>query len=153
MDKRKTIKWILISVAIAVGIYLIVCNCLTLANLVHMVRQNKSARDVALGEERYAQLVEAGVMVEYDLYTEEEIQANSNLSMAKLYYFPAPSGDKTKYVMVVPGGGYFECDTGKVAFPCAATLNQLAKAFDRVDQNRLWKFTKRWEYQTTLPSS
>lgn len=125
MDKRKTIKWILISVAIAVGIYLLVCNCLTLANLVHMVRQNKSARDVALGEERYAQLIEEGVMVEYDLYTEEEIQANSNLSMAKLYYFPAPSGDKTKYVMVVPGGGYFECDTGKVAFPCAATLNQL----------------------------
>ena len=28
-----------------------------------------------------------------------------------------------------------------------------AKAFDRVDQNRLWKFTKRWEYQTTLPAS
>ena len=28
-----------------------------------------------------------------------------------------------------------------------------AKAFDHVDQNRLWKFTKRWEYQTTLPSS
>ena len=27
------------------------------------------------------------------------------------------------------------------------------KAFDCVDQNRLWKFTKRWEYQTTLPSS
>ena len=28
-----------------------------------------------------------------------------------------------------------------------------AKAFDRVDQNKLWKILKRWEYQTTWPDS
>ena len=28
-----------------------------------------------------------------------------------------------------------------------------AKAFDGVDYNKLWKFFKRWEYQTTLPAS
>ena len=28
-----------------------------------------------------------------------------------------------------------------------------AKAFDCVDHNKLWKFFKRWEYQTTLPTS
>ena len=28
-----------------------------------------------------------------------------------------------------------------------------AKAFDYVDHNKLWKFLKRWEYQTTLPAS
>ena len=28
-----------------------------------------------------------------------------------------------------------------------------AKAFDYVDHNKLWKFFKRWEYQTTLPAS
>ena len=28
-----------------------------------------------------------------------------------------------------------------------------AKAFDCVDHNKLWKFFKRWEYQTTWPSS
>ena len=27
------------------------------------------------------------------------------------------------------------------------------KAFDCVDHNKLWKFLKRWEYQTTLPVS
>ena len=26
-----------------------------------------------------------------------------------------------------------------------------AKAFDCVDHNKLWKFFKRWEYQTTFP--
>ena len=28
-----------------------------------------------------------------------------------------------------------------------------AKAFDYVDHNKLWKFLKRWEYQTTWPAS
>ena len=28
-----------------------------------------------------------------------------------------------------------------------------AKAFDCVDHNKLWKFFKRWEYQTILPAS
>ena len=28
-----------------------------------------------------------------------------------------------------------------------------AKAFDCVDHNKLWKLSKRWEYQTTLPAS
>ena len=28
-----------------------------------------------------------------------------------------------------------------------------AKAFDCVDHNKLWKFLKRWEYNTTLPTS
>ena len=27
-----------------------------------------------------------------------------------------------------------------------------AKAFDCVDHNKLWKFLKRWEYQTTWPA-
>ena len=28
-----------------------------------------------------------------------------------------------------------------------------AKTFDCVDYNKLWKFLKRWEYQTTWPAS
>ena len=28
-----------------------------------------------------------------------------------------------------------------------------AKAFDCVDHNKLWKILKRWEYQSTLPTS
>ena len=28
-----------------------------------------------------------------------------------------------------------------------------AKAFDNVDHNKLWKFSKRWEYQNTWPAS
>ena len=27
------------------------------------------------------------------------------------------------------------------------------KAFDYVDHNKLWKFFKRWKYQTTFPAS
>ena len=30
---------------------------------------------------------------------------------------------------------------------------EYAKAFDCVDHNKLWKILKRWEYQTTWPTS
>ena len=30
---------------------------------------------------------------------------------------------------------------------------EYAKAFDCLDHNKLWKFLKRWEYQTTWPAS
>ena len=32
-------------------------------------------------------------------------------------------------------------------------LIDYAKAFDCVDHNKLWKFWKRWEYQTSRPAS
>ena len=32
-------------------------------------------------------------------------------------------------------------------------FNDYAKAFDCADHNKLWKILKRWEYQTTSPSS
>ena len=32
-------------------------------------------------------------------------------------------------------------------------INKKGKAFDYVDHNKLWKFLKRWEYQTALPAS
>ena len=32
-------------------------------------------------------------------------------------------------------------------------FTEYAKAFDCVDHNKLWKFWKRWEYQTTWPAS
>ena len=35
---------------------------------------------------------------------------------------------------------------------CFCFINY-AKAFDCVDHNKLWKFLKRWEYQTTWPAS
>ena len=34
-----------------------------------------------------------------------------------------------------------------------ANTNWNVLAFDCVDHNKLWKFWKRWEYQTTWPAS
>lgn len=118
-------KIIIVSCVGIVAIYLLVCLCLTLSDLITMVRQNKTTRDMELGTSRYAELVESGIATEYALYSEEEIARNPNLCMAKLYYFPTPSGQKTEYAIIVPGGGYFECDVNKVAFPAAATINKL----------------------------
>ena len=38
----------------------------------------------------------------------------------------------------------------KITYFC---LIDYTKAFDFVNHNKLWKYLKRWEYQTTLPAS
>ena len=97
---------------------------LTLEDLLHMVGQNKASRNTELGEARYEELKASGIPESYDIYTEDEIAANSDLAVVKLYYFPCDGGETTNYAIVLPGGGYYECDIYKVGLPCAATLNE-----------------------------
>ena len=98
---------------------------LTLEDLLHMVDQNKSSRDVELGKARYEELVARGVPESYSIYSEEETSENPDLEVVKLYYFPADNAETKEYAIVLPGGGYFECDIYKVGLPCAATLNEM----------------------------
>lgn len=45
-----------------------------------------------------------GVQITWQVYSEEEIAANSQLGMVQLYYFPAKTSG-AKYAIVVPGNG------------------------------------------------
>ena len=90
-----------------------------------MTSQNKTARNVEIGQKRFNEIKKKGIKCEYSLYSKKEIEKDPNLEKAKLYYFPNLSGEKTNYAIIAPGGGYFECDVNKVAFPCAATMNKL----------------------------
>ena len=44
-------------------------------------------------------------------------------------------------------------EKGRVPEKHLFLLYWLSQSFDYVDQNKLWKFWKRWEYQTTWPAS
>lgn len=122
---KKNRKIIILATLGTVVTYLTVCLSISLSNLFHMVHQNNHSRHTEIGENRINEIKKAGIKYEYSLYTKEEISNNKNLEKSKLYYFPAPGGVKTDYAIVVPGGGYFECDVNKVALPCAATINKL----------------------------
>lgn len=106
-------------------LYVLVTLLFTVGDLTHMIGQNKSSRAIEYGETRYEELVSGGAPQFYYVYTSEEMAENPDLKEVRLYYFPAPSGEAEKFAVVLPGGGYFECDTGKVAFPTAAKLNEL----------------------------
>ena len=49
-----------------------------------------------------------------------------------------------------PAGSWKKQEFQKSIYFC---FIDYAKAFDCVDHNKLWKFWKRWEYQTTWPAS
>lgn len=106
-------------------LYVLTTMLLTLGDLFQMVGQNKTSRDIEYGRARYEELVAEGVPQFYYVYSAEEMDADENLKDVRLYYFPSPTGETEKFAVVLPGGGYFECNTDKVAFPTAAKLNEL----------------------------
>ena len=107
------------------ALYVFITLLFTLGDLLQMVGQNKDSRNMEYGKARYEQVISEGVPEFYYVYSAEEMAENAELKEVKLFYFPAPSGDTEKFAVVLPGGGYFECNTEKVAFPTAAKLNEL----------------------------
>ena len=107
------------------ALYVAVTFLITLNDLVNMIAQNVNSRNTELGVARYAALTDAGEPEYYSVYTPEEIAADSDLEVVKLYRFPAINGEKTPFAIVLPGGGYYECDIYKVGLPTAATLNEM----------------------------
>ncbi len=106
------------------ALYVAVTFLITLNDLVNMISQNKSSRDTEPGKARYEELVADGVAEYYSVYTSAEIDSNPDLEVVKLYYFPAENAEKAPFAIVLPGGGYYECDIYKVGLPTAATLNE-----------------------------
>ena len=119
--KAKLVFQVLLWVFIAYSIF---CLCRSGSSLVSMTLQNQKCRNVELGQARYEEILASGVQAKYSYYTEEEIARDSDLEVTALYHFPNKTGEKKNYILVVPGGGYFECNVNKVAFPYAAKANE-----------------------------
>ena len=77
---------------------------------------------VQFGIARRTKLLQAGVQVEYPLYTDEEIARDETKKDVKLEYFPGT--DKSRFVLICPGGAYF-CVAPTEGVPVAAKLNEL----------------------------
>ena len=122
--QRKIIKWIFLTILNVILIYSTVCLGIVGSSLIQMTIQNKECRDVELGQNRYEELRQTGKQTKFPLYSQEEINKNNDLSVSELYYFPNNSREKKPYVIIIPGGGYFECNVNKVAFPYAAKANE-----------------------------
>jgi len=126
VDKKKNWskkKIVIVSVLCSVGLYILVCFIITGSQCLHMLFQSKNARNVVLGETRWNEVKDLP-NAKVKLYSERERKNDPNLDVVDLYYFPSKSNNKSDYALILPGGGYFECNVNKVAFPLAATLNE-----------------------------
>lgn len=63
------------------------------------------------------------VRVYRQVYSEEEIKKDPTKANASLHYFP--SGKKSKFIIVCPGGAYANCEALSEGYPLALHLNGL----------------------------
>ena len=82
------------------------------------------APDLIYGLKRVQELVNLGVKISYNVYSDDEIAENPRLADARVYYFPC--GDESKpFVVFISGGGFEDNWNITQAFPCCAMINEL----------------------------
>lgn len=81
------------------------------------------ADSIAYGLNRVIALVDGGEKVDYDFYSDAEMEASPEKKGTKLFYMPAKRG--APFVIVCPGGGYGAVCTLKEGFTTGARLNEL----------------------------
>ena len=106
-------------------IYLILSFILTCYSAVYMYVVKYKANAVKYGKQRISELISQGRFKQIPLYSMEEISKRKSLGEARLCIFPNDTGEKRKYVIVCPGGGYAHCVTNEEGYPIAAKLNEM----------------------------
>lgn len=106
-------------------IYLILSFALTCYSVVRMYVVKHHCNGVKYGKKRIRKLISQGRFCQVPIYSMEEVKNNKDLKTVRLSYFPNDTGKKTKYVLVLPGGGYAHCVTGEEGYPIAAKLNEM----------------------------
>ncbi len=108
-----------------VVIYLVFTFVLTLYSVIRMYVVKHKCNGVKYGKERIETLTSQGRWKQIPIYTPEECYENKDLRTVRLSVFPNDSEEKSKYVIVLPGGGYAHCCTKDEGFPVAAKFNEL----------------------------
>lgn len=83
-----------------------------------------SAEEAAKGLNLLIENYNSGVQVTHQVYTQEEIAADSSLGMVQLTYFPSDSGEK-KYALVVPGNMTMRSGGTNEGVPTAWVLHEM----------------------------
>ena len=106
-------------------IYLVLTFLYLMLSLIRMyaIRRKVGAKDY--GRQRIRDLASQGRFRQYPIYSDEEVEENRHRGAVRLSVFPNDSGQRTKYVIVCPGGGYMHLVTGYEGYPIAARINEL----------------------------
>ena len=110
---------------ILITFYLAFTLALTLISALRMVIINRRAVDKKAGVERLNQLLSEKRLKKVPIYSMQEMKQKKVYKYAKLTVFPNDSGEKRRYVLICPGGGYARCLVDSEGYPLAAKYNEL----------------------------
>lgn len=105
-------------------IYLVLSFALTCYSVIRMYVVKHLCNGVKIGKRRFKELASQGRLRQVPIYTMEETRRKKELRTVRLTVFPNDSGEKTKYVLILPGGGYAHCCTSDEGYPVAAKFNE-----------------------------
>lgn len=106
-------------------IYLTFTLVLTLYSVIRMYVVKHRCNGVKLGKQRLKQLSKEGRLKQIPIYSMEEIRQKKSLGEVRLSVFPNDTGERTRYVLILPGGGYAHCVTREEGYPIAAKFNEM----------------------------
>ena len=106
-------------------VYLILSLVLTLYSVIRMRLVEKKTNDVKSGRNRVLELRKQGRYTQMPVYSIEEMGADKHKEDVRLFCFPNDAGKKSKFIIILPGGGYAHCCTKEEGYPVAAALNEM----------------------------
>ena len=106
-------------------IYLVLSFALTCYSVIRMYVVKHHCNGIKYGKKRIKNLVSQGRFRQMPIYSMEEVRENKDLRTVRPSFFPNDTGEKTRYVLILPGGGYAHCVTTEEGYPVAAKLNEM----------------------------
>ncbi len=106
-------------------IYLVLSFLLTLFMMIRMYWVDHKANNKKYGLARRTTLIQTGRWRQMPLYTMDEIKQDKTFGDVRFTFFPNDSGERKKYVIVLPGGGYAHTITVAEGYCIAAKLNEM----------------------------
>ena len=125
MKPKGKIKRTIIAAVISIAALCAAGGIVMGVQLSQMNKQNATACSTSYGQKRLDELKNQGFSVARTVYSDEEIKADPAKASVKLYCFPNPQKQKSRFVLVCPGGAYSECAVSVEGYPPAAQLNEL----------------------------
>jgi acetyl esterase/lipase len=125
MEIRKQKKRMVIIILTVLVAVFAVGGIITAIQLGQMNKLNATACNTSYGQNRLDELKSQGISVTRTIYSDDEIKTDPAKTLVKLYCFPNPQKQKSRFIIVCPGGAYSECALSVEGYPPAAQLNEL----------------------------
>ena len=105
--------------------YFILTFIFTVYSIARMYYIEHRSNDVKAGRGRVKALQAAGRLMQFPVFSMEEMSNDKHKRDVKLTFFPADNPKNKKFLMILPGGGYAHLCTKQEGYPVAAALNRM----------------------------